>query len=108
MGWSIQPEILVLQFLLLLHFSDGLTNPKDVAAINSLYAAFGTPKLPGWVLTGGDPCAEAWQGVQCDTTNIISIILVGANLGGGLGNNLGSFTSIETILCLSQFLSPVI
>lgn len=98
MGWIIRPEaLIVLQLLLLLHFSDGLTNPKDVAAINSLYAAFGAPQLPGWVPTGGDPCAEAWQGVQCDNTNIISIILVGANLGGGLGNNLGSFTSIKTI-----------
>ncbi|GAB4859556.1 hypothetical protein Ancab_011024 [Ancistrocladus abbreviatus] len=78
-------------------FSNGYTNPADVAAINSLYAAFGLPTLPGWIPTGGDPCSEAWQGVQCDSSNIISINLVGANLGGGLGDDLGSFSSIKSI-----------
>ncbi|GAB4825001.1 hypothetical protein Ancab_007874 [Ancistrocladus abbreviatus] len=83
--------------LCLTDFSNGYTNPEDVAAINSLYAAFAYPTLPGWVPNGGDPCSEAWQGVQCDISNIISIILVGANLGGGLGDNLGSFSAIKSI-----------
>lgn len=88
--------------LLLLQFTHGVTNPSDVAAINSLYAAFGSPMLPNWVSTGGDPCGEAWQGVQCDpTNNIISIKLVAANLGGGLSDNLGSFSSM-TLLDLSN------
>uniref|UniRef100_A0A5B6Z074 Protein kinase domain-containing protein n=1 Tax=Davidia involucrata TaxID=16924 RepID=A0A5B6Z074_DAVIN len=77
--------------------SRGYTNPGDVAAINNLYAALGSPPLPGWVPTGGDPCADAWQGVQCINTDINSIILNGANLGGELGGNLGSFSSIEVI-----------
>ncbi|GMP67113.1 hypothetical protein CsSME_00027211 [Camellia sinensis var. sinensis] len=78
--------------------SRGDTNLADVAAINSFYAALGNPLLPGWVASAGDPCAEAWQGVQCNTNNsVISITLIGANLGGQLGNDLGSFTSIQTI-----------
>ncbi|GAB4839791.1 hypothetical protein Ancab_020501 [Ancistrocladus abbreviatus] len=76
---------------------DNLNLCNVVAAINSLYAAFGLPTLPGWIPTGGDPCSEAWQGVQCDSSNIISINLVGANLGGGLGDDLGSFSSIKSI-----------
>ncbi|XWS39498.1 hypothetical protein CRYUN_Cryun18bG0059700 [Craigia yunnanensis] len=57
----------------------------------------GTPLLPGWVASGGDPCAEAWQGVQCNGLDIMSIILNGANLGGQLGDNLGMFASIKAI-----------
>lgn len=46
-----------------------------VSAINNLYAALGSPALPGWTASAGDPCAEAWQGVVCDDTktNIISM-----------------------------------
>ncbi|XVF66877.1 hypothetical protein PTKIN_Ptkin10aG0073700 [Pterospermum kingtungense] len=77
--------------------SSGLTNPNDVAAINNLYTALGTPLLPGWVASGGDPCAEAWQGVQCNGSEIMSIVLNGANLGGQLGDSLGMFASIRSI-----------
>ncbi|PSS16296.1 Protein STRUBBELIG-RECEPTOR FAMILY 3 like [Actinidia chinensis var. chinensis] len=77
--------------------SSGITNPADVAAINNLYAALGYPTLPGWVPTGGDPCAKAWQGVACYSTNIISITLNAANLGGELGDDLGSFSSLNKI-----------
>ncbi|PWA56896.1 hypothetical protein CTI12_AA412980 [Artemisia annua] len=68
-----------------------------VLAINSLYAALGYPPLPGWLVAGGDPCAEGWQGVQCVNSNITGIILNGANLGGELGENLGTFASIIQI-----------
>ncbi|KAL9257739.1 STRUBBELIG-RECEPTOR FAMILY 3-like protein [Drosera capensis] len=75
----------------------GYTDPSDVAAISGLYTALGSPALPGWVPIGGDPCLDNWQGVACVNSNIISITLVGANLGGELGDSLGSFTSIQTI-----------
>lgn len=42
----------------------------SVYAINNLYASLGSPPLPGWVLNGGDPCVEGWQGVQCVNSNI--------------------------------------
>ncbi|XP_047337205.1 protein STRUBBELIG-RECEPTOR FAMILY 3-like [Impatiens glandulifera] len=75
----------------------GLTTPTDVSAMNKLYAAFGSPVLPGWVTTAGDPCDEAWQGVQCNNSFVISINLNGANIGGVLSDSLGSFSSIKSI-----------
>ncbi|XP_071719939.1 protein STRUBBELIG-RECEPTOR FAMILY 3-like [Rutidosis leptorrhynchoides] len=72
----------------------GFTDPRDILAINSLYAALGFPPLMGWLLAGGDPCYEGWQGVQCVNYNITGIVLNDANLGGELGENLGAFASI--------------
>uniref|UniRef100_A0A6M2F4J0 Protein kinase domain-containing protein n=1 Tax=Populus davidiana TaxID=266767 RepID=A0A6M2F4J0_9ROSI len=77
--------------------SVGVTNPSDVTAINSLYLSLGSPVLPGWVSNGGDPCGEGWQGVLCNVSEIQSIVLNGANLGGELGDNLGMFASIRSI-----------
>lgn len=50
----------------------GFTAP--VAAINGLYVALGSPSIPGWVASGGDPCGSAipWQGIVCDDTSSIS------------------------------------
>lgn len=73
------------------------TDPGDVAAINSLYASLGSPSLPGWVAVGGDPCNGLWQGVVCENANIVTIRLNAANLGGELGDKLGSFSSLKTI-----------
>ncbi|XP_024982952.1 protein STRUBBELIG-RECEPTOR FAMILY 3-like [Cynara cardunculus var. scolymus] len=75
----------------------GNTDPRDIFAINSLYAALGFPPLPGWLLSGGDPCSEGWQGVQCVNSNITGIVLNDANLGGELSENLGAFVSIIQI-----------
>lgn len=76
---------------------NGYTDPRDVSAINSLYAALGYPLLPGWLPAGGDPCVEAWLGVQCVESNITGVVLNGLNLGGELGNNLDSFASIMSL-----------
>lgn len=41
----------------------------SVAAINSFYVSLGSPPLPGWVASGGDPCGGGpipWQGVYCE------------------------------------------
>ncbi|KAG2637730.1 protein STRUBBELIG-RECEPTOR FAMILY 3-like isoform X4 [Panicum virgatum] len=73
------------------------TYEQDVFAINGLYTALGAPQLPNWTANGGDPCNEGWQGVSCVVSNITSIILSGANLGGQLGNTLGNFTSLITL-----------
>ncbi|CAL5086094.1 unnamed protein product [Urochloa decumbens] len=73
------------------------TYEQDVFAINGLYTALGAPQLPNWTTNGGDPCNEGWQGVSCVASNITSIILSGANLGGQLGNTLGNFTSLITL-----------
>ncbi|KAJ9566103.1 hypothetical protein OSB04_002069 [Centaurea solstitialis] len=87
----------MLMFIFTAQICFGDTDHRDILAINSLYAALGYPPLPGWLVSGGDPCAEGWQGVQCVNSNITGIILNGANLGGELGENLGAFVSIIQI-----------
>ncbi|OEL18916.1 Protein STRUBBELIG [Dichanthelium oligosanthes] len=82
-------------------FLDPYTSQQDVDAINDLYAALGSPDLDGWTDLGGDPCKEAWQGVQCDGPNVTAIELRGAGLGGKLSQTLGDFTAV-TLLDLSN------
>ncbi|KEH39082.1 strubbelig receptor family protein [Medicago truncatula] len=94
---DIQKVVFVLVLICIVQFSFAATNPTDVAAINRLYAALGNPVLPGWVASAGDPCGEAWQGVQCNDSLIQEITLIGANLGGVLGDSLGPFVSIKSI-----------
>lgn len=64
----VSPLTTLLVHLMPFFFSDFLL--CAVYAINSLYVALGSPSLPGWVASGGDPCAENWQGVQCTGVNI--------------------------------------
>ncbi|KAK3156143.1 hypothetical protein QOZ80_2AG0103400 [Eleusine coracana subsp. coracana] len=96
------PGVEVLAFLLLIAAAAlvprarAATDPSDVAAINELYAALGSPTLPGWTASGGDPCGEKWQGVTCIGTSINSIVFNAANLGGQLGG-LEKFTTIAEI-----------
>lgn len=98
LSWQICGQLCIWFILIFVaRVSQAYTNPGDVAAINSLYVALGSPLLPGWVAVGGDPCADGWQGVQCIDSNISSIIFNAANLGGELGDNLGSFASIRSI-----------
>ncbi|XP_068635140.1 protein STRUBBELIG-RECEPTOR FAMILY 3-like isoform X2 [Aristolochia californica] len=95
-------KILALAFVVSLFitrvpFSHGYTYDPDVYAINNLYAALGYPPLPGWIPNGGDPCTENWQGVGCALSNITSIVLPAANLGGQLGDKLNNFSSLIKI-----------
>lgn len=73
----------------------GVTDPRDVAAISSLFSALQSPPLRGWSILG-DPCGEDWEGVQCVFSNITGIVLSGSNLSGELGDAL-NFASIITI-----------
>ncbi|CAH2051113.1 unnamed protein product [Thlaspi arvense] len=77
-------------FFLISHLSLSLalTNPDDVAAINSLYLALESPPLPGWIASGGDPCGQGWQGVLCNASQVETIVLIDANLVGELGVGL--------------------
>ncbi|KAK7401977.1 hypothetical protein VNO78_13891 [Psophocarpus tetragonolobus] len=88
----------IIMLICTVQFSLADTDPSDVAAINNLYTALGNPVLPGWISSGGDPCGQGWQGVQCNGSVIQEIILNGANLGGELGDSLGSFVSIRAIV----------
>ncbi|CAN6457659.1 unnamed protein product [Victoria cruziana] len=86
-----------LRLFLMLPISSGFTDGQHVYAINSLYVALGSPSLPGWVASGGDPCAENWQGVQCTGVNITEIVINAANLGGRLGDALENFTTLTKL-----------
>ncbi|KAL5839639.1 hypothetical protein ACOSQ4_012247 [Xanthoceras sorbifolium] len=78
-------------------FCAGLTDPRDLAAINALYIALGVPPLDRWLPVGGDPCEEKWLGVLCVFSNVTEIRLGGMNLGGNLGDSLGDFESLINI-----------
>ncbi|XP_047164414.1 protein STRUBBELIG-RECEPTOR FAMILY 3-like isoform X1 [Vigna umbellata] len=78
------------------------TDPLDVAAINSLYVALGSPPLEGWKAIGGDPCLEQWQGVRCVFSNITALLLGGMSLSGQLGSNLDFPSIIELDLSNNQ------
>ncbi|KAL8214145.1 hypothetical protein R6Q57_003594 [Mikania cordata] len=75
----------------------GFTLPSDVRAISSLYKSLGFPPLQGWVPTNGDPCATGWQGVQCESYNIIGIVLNNLAIRGQLSLDLQTFSSIEKL-----------
>ncbi|XP_068323610.1 protein STRUBBELIG-RECEPTOR FAMILY 3-like [Pyrus communis] len=96
--WEIRMQLLIgLMLILTVPASVALTDPQDVIAMNSLFVALGYPPLPGWLLVGGDPCGDNWQGVGCVFSNITSLNLNGANLGGQLGDSLALFGSIIEI-----------
>ncbi|KAL3011009.1 hypothetical protein AAZX31_07G177100 [Glycine max] len=80
----------------------GDTDPLDVAAINSLYVALGSPPLEGWKAIGGDPCLEQWEGVSCVFSNITALRLGGMNLSGQLGSNLDFPSIIDMDLSNNQ------
>ncbi|KAL5199892.1 hypothetical protein ABZP36_021095 [Zizania latifolia] len=88
--------LVVLATLLAPRLARAVTVAADVSAINGLFIALGSPKLPGWTGNGGDPCGELWQGIICVGSSITSVTMNAANLGGQLGS-LGNFTSIVTI-----------
>ncbi|KAK0579465.1 hypothetical protein LWI29_026710 [Acer saccharum] len=75
-------------------FCAGVTDPRDVVAINSLYVALGIPPLDKWMPVGGDPCGDQWKGVLCVFSNVTEIRLNGMNLGGNLGDSLGNLKSV--------------
>ncbi|CAN8305554.1 unnamed protein product [Cochlearia groenlandica] len=84
-------------FALSLPLSSGVTNLRDVSAINNLYITLGAPSLPRWLSFGGDPCGEKWQGVICDSSNITEIRIRGMGVGGGLSDTLADFSSIQVM-----------
>ncbi|KAM1762543.1 hypothetical protein ACFX12_005178 [Malus domestica] len=96
--WEMRTQLLIgLMLILTVPASVALTDSQDVIAMNSLFVALGYPPLPGWLLVGGDPCGDNWQGVGCVFSNITSLKLNGANLGGQLGDSLALFGSIIEI-----------
>ncbi|KAK3008759.1 hypothetical protein RJ639_013619 [Escallonia herrerae] len=97
-NWKIHTRVFAGFILIhLAHFSLGATNTGDVAAINKLYAALGAPPLPGWVPAAGDPCSDAWQGVQCENADIVSMSLNNNQLTGEIPDAFQGLTSLRFV-----------
>ncbi|CAN0852834.1 Protein STRUBBELIG-RECEPTOR FAMILY 1 [Linum grandiflorum] len=89
--------VAVVFFFSVLCLSAAETDPRDAAALNSLYISFNSPPLQGWTSFGGDPCGELWEGVSCVFSNVTALKLIGLNLGGTLDNAIELFDSILEI-----------
>ncbi|XP_019418905.1 PREDICTED: protein STRUBBELIG-RECEPTOR FAMILY 3-like isoform X2 [Lupinus angustifolius] len=88
-------------------FCVGDTDIVDVATINSLYVALGSPPLQGWKPVGGDPCFELWEGVACVFSNITALHLGSMNLSGELGSNLDFPSILEIDLSNNRIGGPI-
>ncbi|KAI9127598.1 hypothetical protein K1719_000591 [Acacia pycnantha] len=81
-----------------LHLSLANTDATDVQALQVLYNALNSPSwLTGWKIGGGDPCVEAWKGVTCEGSAVVSIELSGLGLNGTLGYLLSDLMSLRQL-----------
>ncbi|KAG0585122.1 hypothetical protein KC19_3G260300 [Ceratodon purpureus] len=82
----------VMALLVLVH---GDTDPKDVAALNSLYTSLQEPsQLTRWNASGGDPCGDGWLGVVCSGSNVTELHLNRKGLNGDLGFSLNGLQRV--------------
>ncbi|KAJ6678904.1 hypothetical protein OIU79_018797 [Salix purpurea] len=51
-------------------------------------------KLSGWKSSGGDPCGDSWEGIQCSGSFVTQIKLSGLGLTGSLGYQLSNLKSV--------------
>lgn len=83
----------VLSLLALVH---SVTDPKDVAALNSLYMSLQEPsQLTLWNASGGDPCGGGWLGVVCLGSNVTELHLNRKGLNGDLGVSLSGLQRVS-------------
>ncbi|KAM3285445.1 protein STRUBBELIG-RECEPTOR FAMILY 8 [Capsicum chacoense] len=77
---------------------EGNTDPKDVQALQVLYASLNSPsQLSNWKSNGGDPCGESWKGVICLGASVVSIKINDMGLNGTLGYMLDALTSLKNL-----------
>ncbi|MCL7039072.1 hypothetical protein MKW94_022851 [Papaver nudicaule] len=75
-----------------------LTDPSDVTVLRDMYMSLNQPpQLVGWNLRGGDPCEEAWKGISCSGSSVITIKLNGLDLSGSLGGNLFNLLHLKQL-----------
>ncbi|PHT56349.1 Protein STRUBBELIG-RECEPTOR FAMILY 6 [Capsicum baccatum] len=96
------PFLLVLVILAVFFESsfvvEGNTDPKDVQALQVLYASLNSPsQLSNWKSNGGDPCGESWKGVICLGASVVSIKINDMGLNGTLGYMLDALTSLKNL-----------
>lgn len=81
-----------------LPFARSATDSSDVQALQVLYNSLNNPsQLTNWKSGSGDPCQEAWKGVGCVGSSVVSIVISGLALNGTMGYMLSSLTSLKTL-----------
>ncbi|KAJ6321099.1 hypothetical protein OIU78_016328, partial [Salix suchowensis] len=71
------------------------TDSEDVSALNVMFTNLNSPsKLSGWKSSGGDPCGDSWEGIQCLGSSVTQIKLSGLGLTGSLGYQLSNLKSV--------------
>ncbi|KAL0339586.1 UNVERIFIED_CONTAM: protein STRUBBELIG-RECEPTOR FAMILY 2 [Sesamum radiatum] len=85
------------------------TDEWDVEALQNLYVSLNRPlQLEHWKLVGGDPCEEAWIGVECFQSSIINLKLHGLGLTGSLGFELSILRNLKHLNLAENKLSQSI
>lgn len=60
-----------------------------------MFTSLNSPsKLSGWQSSGGDPCGDSWEGIQCSGSSVTQIKLSGLGLTGSLGYQLSNLKSV--------------
>ncbi|XP_065878371.1 protein STRUBBELIG-RECEPTOR FAMILY 8 [Euphorbia lathyris] len=73
------------------------TDASDVQALQVMYSSLNGPwQLTNWKSNGGDPCAEAWKGITCEGSAVVSIQISGLGLSGTMGYLLSNLMSLRT------------
>ncbi|CAD6205003.1 unnamed protein product [Miscanthus lutarioriparius] len=71
------------------------TDVNDVTALNTLFTSMNSPgQLQGWKVSGGDPCAESWQGITCSGSSVTAIKLPNLGLSGNLVYSMNTMDSL--------------
>lgn len=96
MAWRIlELGLAVATAISLLIHVHGITDPKDVAALNSLYISLEEPsQLTLWNASGGDPCGGGWLGVVCSGSNVTELHLNQKGLTGNLGYSISGLQRV--------------
>ncbi|XP_051150218.1 protein STRUBBELIG-RECEPTOR FAMILY 2 [Andrographis paniculata] len=86
-----------------------ITVESDVQALQDLYRSLKSPRqLEFWKAEGGDPCAEAWIGVQCSGSSVVHIKLHRLRLMGNLGFKLSNLRSLKHLDVSSNYIEGTI
>ncbi|KAJ6732652.1 PROTEIN STRUBBELIG-RECEPTOR FAMILY 5 [Salix koriyanagi] len=86
---------LVASLVILTTLVHSKTDSEDVSALNVMFTSLNSPsKLSGWQSSGGDPCGDSWEGIQCSGSSVTQIKLTGLGLTGSLGYQLANLKSV--------------
>ncbi|XP_057995764.1 leucine-rich repeat receptor protein kinase HPCA1-like isoform X4 [Hevea brasiliensis] len=71
------------------------TDTGDFAVLSALMKDSWKNKPSSW--TGGDPCGDKWEGIQCSNSRITDMVLSGQGLAGKLTGDIGNLIALEKL-----------